>query len=58
MADAARIAKQFASGLRGDWSARARTAQLPPPGAWHIFGCASAVEDLAKRERAPNGSNR
>ncbi len=39
MADAARIAKQFASGLRGDWSARARPAQLPPPGIWSIWLC-------------------
>ena len=37
MADAARIAKQFASGLRGDWSAFARPAQLPPPGMWSIW---------------------
>jgi len=37
MADAARIAQQLASGLRGDWSAFARPAQLPPPGVWSIW---------------------
>ena len=37
MADASRIAQQLASGLRGDWSAFARPAQLPPPGIWSIW---------------------